>query len=74
MFCVEGIKVIRREGMKLSNLLSLLFAVLLYGYLVVWPRIRDLAEHTFGTVLYAIVRFAAVYVLILMPCTRFPPS
>ena len=35
MFCVEGIKVIRREGMKLSNLLSLLFAVLLYGYLVV---------------------------------------
>ncbi len=71
MFCVEGIKVIRREGMKLSNLLSLLFAVLLYGYLVVWPRIRDLAEHTFGTVLYAIVSFAAAYMLILMSMYTF---
>lgn len=71
MFCVEGIKVIRREGMKLSNLLSLLFAVLLYGYLVVWPRIVYLAEHTFGTVLYAIVSFAAAYVLILMSMYTF---
>lgn len=71
MFFVEGIKVIRREGMKPSNLLSLLFAVLLYGYLAVWPRIGDLAEHTFGTMLYAIVSLAAAYVLVLMSMYTF---
>ena len=51
--------------------MSLLFAVLLYGYLAVWPRIGDLAEHTFGTMLYAIVSLAAAYVLVLMSMYTF---
>ena len=71
MFFAEGIKVIRREGMKPSNLLSLLFALLLYGYLAVWLRIGDLAEHTVGTLLYAIISFAAAYVLALMSMYTF---
>lgn len=57
--------------MKPSNLLALLFAVLLYGYLAVWPGIGDLTEHTFGTMAYAIVSFAAAYVLVLMSMYTF---
>ena len=32
-FFIEGIKIIRHEGMKPSNLLSILFSILLFGYL-----------------------------------------
>lgn len=71
MFFVEGVRVIRREGMKPSNLLALLFAVLLYGYLAIWPGIGDLTDHTFGTMAYAIVSFAAAYVLVLMSMYTF---
>lgn len=63
---IEGIKVIRHEGVKPANLLSMLFAVLLYGYLAIWPKIENLTDNTFGTTLYAIVGAAAVYVLSLM--------
>lgn len=66
VFFIEGIKVIRHEGVKPANLLSMLFAVLLYGYLAIWPKIGNLTENTFGTTLYAIVGVAAVYVLSLM--------
>lgn len=66
VFFVEGIKVIRHEGIKPANLLSMLFAVLLYCYLAIWPKIESLTENTFGTTLYAIVGSATVYVLSLM--------
>lgn len=71
MFFVEGIKVIRHEGMKPSNFLSMLFAVLLYAYLAIWPRIGNLTENTFGTFLYAIISFSAVYILSLMSMYSF---
>lgn len=66
VFFIEGIKVIRHEGAKLSNLLSMLFSLLLYAYLAVWPQIGNLTKNTFGTMLYVIVSFSAVYVLSLM--------
>ena len=34
MFFLEGIKIIRREGLKPTNLLSIIFAVLLFAYLI----------------------------------------
>lgn len=66
MFFIEGIRIIRREGAKPSNLLSMLFALLLFCYLAVWPQIGNLAENTFSTTIYAIIGFPAVYVLSLM--------
>lgn len=66
VFFIEGIKVIRREGAKPANLLSVFFALLLYGYMAVWPKIENLTENTFGTTIYAIVGFTAVYMLSLM--------
>ena len=44
MFFIEGIKVIKHEGVKPSNLLSMLFSILLYVYLSVWPMIGNLRK------------------------------
>ena len=66
IFFIEGIKVIRHEGAKISNVWSILFALLLYSYLAIWPQIGNLMENTFSTTLYTIVGFTAIYVLSLM--------
>lgn len=66
VFFVEGIRVIRHEGIKPTNLLSMLFSVLLCIYLVVWPAIGNLGQNTLGTMLYTIISCIAVYVLSLL--------
>ena len=63
---IEGIKVIRHEGLKPANLLTMLFSVLLYLYLAVWPVIGGLGKGMLGTRLYMFISFFAVYVLVLM--------
>lgn len=71
MFFVEGIKIIRHEGAKPSNLLSMLFSLLLYAYLAIWPKIGNLTENTLGTLCYVIISFSAIYVLALMSMYSF---
>ena len=71
MFFVEGIKLLRHEGVKPTNLLSMLFAILLYAYLAIWPRIGNLTENTLGTAIYAIISFSAIYILALMAMYSF---
>ena len=66
VFFVEGIRVIRHEGIKPTNLLSMLFSVLLCIYLVVWPAIGYLGQNTLGTMLYTIISCIAIYVLSLL--------
>ena len=63
---IEGIKVIRHEGFRPANLLTMLFSVLLYLYLAVWPLIGGLEKGRLGTKLYVLVSLSAVYVLALM--------
>ena len=63
---IEGIEVIRHEGLKPANLLTMLFSVLLYLYLAVWPVIGGLEKGKPGTILYLFMSFSAVYVLTLM--------
>ena len=63
---IEGIKVIRHEGLKSANLLTMLFSVLLYLYLAVWPVIGGLEKGKLGTKLYVLISLSAVYVLALM--------
>lgn len=71
VFFIEGIKVIRHEGAKPANLLSMLFAFLLYAYLAIWPQIGNLTKNTLSSMFYAIVGFAAVYMLSLMSIYTF---
>lgn len=66
LFFVEGIRVIRHEGMKPANLLSMLFSVLLYAYLAVWPVIGNLQKNTFSTMIYIIISFLVLYILFLL--------
>ena len=66
VFFVEGIRVIRHEGIKPANLLSVLFSVLMCIYLALWPVIGNLGKNTLGTMLYIIISFSAVYVLSLL--------
>ncbi len=63
---IEGIRIIRREGLKPANLLTMLFSVLLYLYLAVWPVIGDLEKGRLWTRLYVLISLSAIYVLVLM--------
>lgn len=66
VFFVEGIKVIRHEGIKPANLLSMLFSLLLCIYLAVWPVMGDLGKNRLGITLYKMISFSAVYILSLL--------
>ena len=66
LFLVQGIRVVRHEGLSPPNLLSLLFAGLWFGFLVVWPIVGTWQQTSLGLALYVIVSFSAVYMLALM--------
>lgn len=66
IYFVEGIRILRREGVRSTNMLSLLFAAALAVYLVVWPRIGGLTVGAVGTLIYTIVGMAVFYLLFLM--------
>lgn len=63
---VEGIRVIILEGLKPTNLLTMLFSIFLCLYLVIWPLIGGMEKGTLGTGLYMFVSLLAVYVLSVM--------
>ena len=44
----------------------MLFAVLLFFYLTIWPVVGNLGSNILGTVPYIIISFSAMYVLSLM--------
>ena len=64
-FFIQGIQVLRREGLRPQNLLSLLFAILLFAYLVFWPQLGDWQSNFAGRMVYAIVGLWIVYGLLL---------
>lgn len=71
VFFIEGIKVIRKEGLKVTNLLSLIFAVLLCAYLAIWPQVGTWMKNTLGMMIYEIVSFSVVYSFALMSAYVF---
>lgn len=66
LFLIEGVRVVRHEGLSPGNLLSLVFAGLWFGFLFLWPVVGVWEKGSLGTALYAIVSFSAVYMLSLM--------
>lgn len=62
MFFVEGIKVIKHEGLKFTNLLSLGFSIGLFVYLFI-GLIFFKSSNKIITVLYAIISFTVLYFL-----------
>lgn len=65
-FFVEGLKVIRHEGRKPANMLSMAFSILLFGYLAVWPAMGRLGRSILGTRLYILISLLAFYLLTLL--------
>lgn len=65
-FFVEGLKVIRHEGRKPANMLSMAFSILLFGYLAVWPAMGRLGRSILGTRLYILISLLAFYLLALL--------
>ena len=66
VFFIEGVRVIRHEGIKPTNLLSILFSVLICIYLVFFPVIENLSKNTLGAMLYIFISFIVVYILSLL--------
>lgn len=60
-FFVEGIKLIRHEGFRFSNILSLLFSIGLFVYLFGFPIFFGLQQNPYLTILYGIVSTCVVY-------------
>ena len=65
-FFVEGIKVIRHEGIKPANMLSMAFSVMLFGYLAVWPAFGRAGSGLLGARLYVLISLLAFYLLSLL--------
>lgn len=67
-FFTEGIRNIRREGLRLSNMLSLLFACLLALFLFVWPIGGPLIHKApkIIQIVYWLITLAGNYFLILL--------
>lgn len=66
VFFLQGIKIIRHEGMRPANLLSMVFSVMLFGYLTIWPSMGRLGRGTIGTRLYILISLLAAYLLSLL--------
>lgn len=65
-FLIQGIKVMKHEGVRPTNALSLLFAIGLIVYLFVWPRIGNLSFKSVGTTIYVVVSWLVIYLLFIM--------
>ena len=66
MYFVEGIKVIRKEGLRPTNLLSLLFAIAFFLCVFEWPITGVVHGNKVLLVLYILVEVSAFYLLFVM--------
>jgi len=60
-FLGNGIKIIRKEGFRFANTLSLMIGIGLVFYLIYWPMMTDLSSNHLLNNLYRWFSFAVVY-------------
>lgn len=66
-FLIEGIRNIKREGFRPANLFSIGFAILLFGYITIWPLLYSLfSSNTWLMGLYLAISFCGSYFLIVL--------
>ena len=66
MYFIEGIKVVRREGLRPTNLLSLLFALAFLLCVFVWPLTGTMRGNQFLLAVYVLIEVSAFYLLFVM--------
>lgn len=64
-FFIEGIRILRREGLRTRNMLSLLFAIFLLLYLIYWPQFGNWKGNFAGRLAYSVVGLWIAYGLFL---------
>jgi len=62
-FLGNGIKIIRQEGFKLANTISLIIGIGLVFYLIYWPMIADVTQDHLLNFLYQWISFSAAYLV-----------
>lgn len=65
-FLYSGVTLIKKEGFRFTNLLSLLFGVGLVLYMTIWPMISDLTEQTVYNYIYSYISLIIIYVIMLI--------
>lgn len=65
-FLYSGIMLIKREGLKFHNLLSLMLGIGLILYLTVWPIVADLTQHTVYNSIYAYITLLLFYFMLVI--------
>lgn len=65
-FIIEGLKNIRHEGFRFSNLLSLGFGIFLILYLFSWPFLRGIYQNRFLAFVFMIISISVGYFLFIL--------
>ena len=73
-YFIQGILILKKEGLRLKNVLSLAFSIALVIYIFVWPLIMPLSSSNiyenplllFADIIYKIFSFIFIYLLFLM--------
>ena len=73
-YFIQGILILKKEGLRLNNVLSLAFSIALVIYIFVWPLIMPLSSSNiyekplllFADIIYKIFSFIFIYLLFLM--------
>lgn len=65
-FIVNGVKLLRNEGVRISNLLPLLFGMSIILYVCIWPMAVDITQRHILNTLYLWVIFTGSYLSILL--------
>lgn len=65
-FLVNGVKLIRNEGLRISKLLALFLGVALLLYVFIWPILVDVTQSHFLNTLYQWIIFTAGYLSLLL--------
>lgn len=66
VFLSSGVTVIRREGLRLTNILAFGAGLMTIAYLTIWPWIGDITLHNVMSILYAYISSLALYFIILL--------
>ena len=73
-YFIQGILILKKEGLRLNNVLSLAFSIALVIYIFVWPLIMPLSSANIyekplvlvANIIYEILSFIFIYLLFLM--------
>lgn len=60
-FLINGVRIIRNEGFRFANTLSLLIGIALTAYLFFWPNLVEITDNNVFNTLYQLISFTVVY-------------